>query len=665
MNRSQKPKKGRRWWLPLVCIVLLVAGGGLLWRSLDNPVAKEEPETELAPPPPAPEPPPTPPTVEAEPARARQPIFDRNMAPLAITFKLGSVYLRPLELQEGQQAVDHLAKILDLAPDKVKADLRTERGLFWLKRNLDPETARKIADSKYSGVYLVDEFLRYYPFHDHAAHVVGFVKEEQGLAGAEYFYDTILSGERTLASQYLNLPGINTAELPANGAAAVLSVDIDLQILLEKKLLHLQQQTEAETAGAVVIDATDGEILAMANLPGYDPNLYWQAAGAAHQNKVLSAPLPVAGINAFIKAAAELAAGNLPPEKVERETDAERIISPRAIKIPKGDVAVPAVQESQVWQPGIHLSPPFQWAMTFTQGPDELTDFCGKLGITAPGTGLGDTRVDEGAKPAATAPPRLEDDAFRAYPLQLLAAFAQLTNGGNAISPHLLRGLWLGEEETFQPIAFPAPTGIGPKASADFVAFVEALLPPGPEEALVLEAIKTTVRLAGITGVKAADDGPARTIENAIRFSSTALAFGRQGEHQLALILITAGANFNLALPSPVRKAAAEIISQGQGLMAKRWGGVINTPKLESNAQLYQQWIQSQTTDAPAAISSMVTMEMPDVVGMSLRKAMQAMQGYNLKVSVQGSGRVIRQTPKAGVRLQPTDEAKLELGMDK
>ena len=666
MNRSQKPKKGSRLWLLLVCtLLLLVVGGGLLWRSAANLVSKEEPETALAPAPPAPEPPPpTPPAVAAQSAPARQPIFDRNMAPLAVSFKLGSVYLRPLELQEEQQAVEQLAKILGLTADKIKNALRTERGLFWLKRNLDPETAKKIADLKYSGVYLVDELLRYYPFHDHAAHVIGFVKEEQGLAGAEFIYDTILRGERTLAAQYLNLPGINTAELPANGAAAVLSVDIDLQLILEKKLHLLRQQTEAESVGAVIIDATDGEILAMANLPGYDPNVYWQAAGAAHQNKVLSDPLPVAGINAFVKAAAELAAGNLPPEMGERQEEAERVISPRAMKIPKGEVAVPMVPESQVWQPGIHLSPPFAWPVEFKLSPDELNAFAGKLGLTAPGTGLGDTHVEVGKTPPTTAPPGLEDDAFRAYPLALLAAFAQLTNGGNAISPHLLRGVWLADEQTFQPIAFPVPTGVGPQTSADFIGFVEGLLPPGPEEALVVETIKSTVRLAGLTGIKSAEEGAARTIENAIRYSSTALACGRQGEHQLALIITTDGANFNLALPSPVRKTAAEIISQSQGLMAKRWGAEIKSPKLETDAQLYQQWSHSQTMDTPTATNSMVTMEMPELVGMSLRKAMQALQGYNLKVNVQGTGRVLRQTPKAGVRLKPADQAKLELGMD-
>ena len=664
MNRRQKLKKGSRVWFPLGMALALVAGCGLFWWTLVNSGGQRESKTTSAPArePPTPAPPPA---VEAPTGKSRQPIFDRNMATLAVSFKQASIYLKPIELQEGQRAVDHLAEILGLSAEKVKSDLRTERGLFWLKRNLDAETARKIADSNFSGVYLVDELLRYYPFQDHAAHVVGFVKGEQGLAGSEFIFDTILSGERTLASQYLNLPGINPTELPANGGAVVISVDIELQSILEKKLQLLQLQTGAQAASAVVVDAQSGEILAMASLPSYDPNIYWKAAVAAHQNRILSESMALAGINAYIKAAAELSAGNLPPEIAEREEEAEVVITPRAVKIAKGVVAIPATPESQVWQPGIHLSPPFAWPLQFTRTPEELASYYATLGLTGTGSGLGDTRLEGGeVKPRASdsAPPD-EDDA-RVYPLQLLAAFAQLTNGGNAISPHLLRGVWLMQDETFLPTAFPVTKGIGPQASADFVGFVEGLLPPGPEEALILESIKSKVRLAEVTLAKVRDDDPVRSIEDALRFTSTVLASGRLGEHQLALAIRIDDAKFNLAQPSPVRKAAAEMISQGQGLMAKRWGGEIKTPSLESDAVLIQKWRLAQATDTPTQVSRVVTLEMPDLVGMSLRKAMQVLQGYNLAVTLQGTGRVIRQTPAAGVRLTEKDVAKLELGMD-
>lgn len=610
---------------------------------------------------------PTPPVADSpQVGKARQPIFDRNMSPLAVSFKQASVYIRPLELQKGQKAVEHLAKLLDLSAEKITTEIQTERNDVWLKRNFGSELARKIAVSKFSGVYLVDELQRYYPFHDHAAHVVGFVKKDQGLAGAEFTYDTILSGERTLASQYLNLPGIDAADIPASGAAIVVSVDIDLQIILEKKMQHLLQETAAQAVSAVLIDAASGEILAMANLPAYDPNVYWKEAVAAHQNRILSDTVPMAGVNAFFRAAAELASGNLPPEMANLEEDAEHVITPRLMKIVKSEESAPEIRESRVWQPGIHLSPPFQWSRKFTQKGEELTGFCAKLGVVDPGSGLGDSRPEGGGDQSAKGKEcHLEDGAWRVFPLDILAAFSQLTNGGKAISPHLLKGIWRMDNSTFHPTAFKTKGGIGAQASSDFVSFVEGLLPPGPEEALVIESIKSKVTLAGIT-TAGEEDSSAGTIGGAIRYSSLALATGHQEGHQLALIMMADGASYNLALPSPVRKVAAEIIGQGQGLMAKRWDKVPQAPRLESDADLYRQWSQSQDLEAPrpTVASSMGTQEMPDLIGMSLRKAMQALQNCTVKVNVQGAGRVVGQVPAAGVLLKGENEVTLELQMD-
>lgn len=671
MKHSQKPRKKRRGWQPLAYGVIAVAGAGLLcWYGYQR-VFSGKAVSEVVIPKPEASPPEAANSQNSPQAfRARQPIFDRNMSPLAVSFKQVSVYLRPVELQAEQQAVAHLAKLLGIEEEKLEAELRTERRFLWLKRNISSETVRKIAEFHFSGVYLVDELQRYYPFHAHAAHAVGFMKDEQGLAGAEFAYDTILKGDRTLARQYVNLSGIDAGEIPDAGAGVVLSIDIDLQIALEKKLQQLLQQTSAQSASAVVIEAGSGEILAMANEPDYNPNLYWLASGTAHQNKIMSEPVPAAGLNAFFLAAAELAAGNVPPEMAEREEEAELVITPRAMKVVKGDVAAPAEPESQVWRPGIHVSPPFQWSLGFTQHEEKLAGFCDKVGLQSSGTGLADTRLGgEGGAVGKGEPCQLESDAWRTSPVTLIAAFAQLVNGGHRLQPHLLRGIWRMDNGTYHPSSFQASDGVGATVSTHFVSFVEGLLPPGPGDALVVESIrsqggKVAEAVSGAV-VKSSENQAEFSLDTLLRFSSMALAAGRHEKHQLALVLMVDGARFNLALPSPVRKAASEIISQGQSIMAKRWENEVTPPQLDSDALLYQKWSLSQSLDSPPPVArSTVSLEMPDVTGMSLRKAMQSLQGYNLKVSIQGAGRVIRQNPAAGVLLKGVDEAKLELRMD-
>ncbi len=673
MIPGQRPRKRRRTGLPIAVWLLLLALGGVLgWTGLHR--LFPGPATEVAPP--AGQEPPPPAAGDKPPAgKFRQPIFDRNMTALAVSFKQASVYLSPMELQEAQRPVEHLAAILGLTPEKLRAELRTERKFVWLKRNLDLATARKIADAKLSGVYLVDEQHRFYPFHDHAAHVVGFEKEDQGLAGAEFLYNSILRGDRTLATQYLNLPGLSTADIPVTGAAAVVSIDIDLQTLLERKLQALLQQTRAQSASAVVMDADSGEILAMSDLPSYDPNTYWKASASAYQNRLVNDPVPLLGLNAFFKAAAELAAGNLPSDlsaTAGDDPDPGQVIAPRAFKIVKGETTATAAAtpESQVWRPGIHLSPPFQWSQPYTVPEQGREGFCRQLGLAAAGSGLGETRLgSEGGKPAAGEPCRLDDDHWRVMPLNVLAAFSSLTNGGAGVSPHLLKGLWRMEDGSFHPLAFPRSEGVGQEASARFLSFVEGLEPPGPDDALVVESIRASKPppLPGAVPAKVSEGGETgESIEELFRFAITTLGEGRENGHQLAVILLLDGASLDLSLPSPTRKTVAELIGQGQGLLAKRWDAKLKPPHLEPDQVLYQRWLESQAQEPISQPASNVgALEMPNVVGLSLRKAMQALQGFNLKVGIQGSGRVTDQSPAAGAKLKDVDEIKLKLAPDK
>ncbi|MDD5757573.1 MAG: PASTA domain-containing protein, partial [Desulfobulbaceae bacterium] len=259
-----------------------------------------------------------------------------------------------------------------------------------------------------------------------------------------------------------------------------------------------------------------------------------------------------------------------------------------------------------------------------------------------------------------------KDDTWRVTPLSMLAAFSQLTNGGKAISPHLLQGLWRIDSNSFQPTAFKATEGVGAEASANFVSFVKTLLPPGPGDDLIIESIRSAAKETSVEQVLPLAGETSNLTEDTFRFSSTTLASGsQQNEHHLALLLVVDGAKISLSLPSPFRKAAAEIIVQADGLMAKRWANEIKPPKLDSDALLHQKWSLSQSLDTPRPVlETLVEQEMPELIGLSLRKAMQAMQGYTVKINVRGTGRVVRQSPAAGSPLKGVSETTLELQMD-
>ena len=123
---------------------------------------------------------------------ARGLIYDRNGKGLALSCALKSIYVKPLELENIEDATAKLSSLLGRKQQELLSALRSERSFVWMGRKLDSVKADKINALGIKGVYLVDEFQRYYPYLNSAAHVVGFVKDELPLAGLEFYYDQLL-----------------------------------------------------------------------------------------------------------------------------------------------------------------------------------------------------------------------------------------------------------------------------------------------------------------------------------------------------------------------------------------------------------------------------------------------------------------------------------------
>ncbi len=110
-------------------------------------------------------------------------IYDRNFRPLTTTYKTYAIYARPLEMVNSDSSATTLAKILGLEKNKLLPTLKSERGFIWVAQGIDQETADTIEQLNIRGVYQVVEAKRFYPNSKKAAHVVGFVENDQGLDG--------------------------------------------------------------------------------------------------------------------------------------------------------------------------------------------------------------------------------------------------------------------------------------------------------------------------------------------------------------------------------------------------------------------------------------------------------------------------------------------------
>ncbi|MGF1642606.1 MAG: peptidoglycan D,D-transpeptidase FtsI family protein [Thiotrichales bacterium] len=207
-------------------------------------------------------------------------ITDRHGEPLAVSAPVDSIWINPLEYSATQEQVTRLATLLDMRAVDLNSRIRErgEREFVYIKRHISPELAAQIKALGVAGLNVQREYRRYYPMLDIASHVVGFTNiDDIGQEGMELTYNDWLSGEPGAKRVIKDRRGliIGDVELirqarPGNDLR--LSIDGYLQYLAYSELRNAVRKFNAESGSVVVLDPHNGEILAMVNQPGYNPN---------------------------------------------------------------------------------------------------------------------------------------------------------------------------------------------------------------------------------------------------------------------------------------------------------------------------------------------------------------------------------------------------------
>ncbi len=206
-------------------------------------------------------------------------VTDRYGQLLAISTPVEALWARPADLRLSDAQRAHLAQVLGMPKGELEKRLvgRT-RGEFNLRRPLTPEQAAEVAAMGAPGLVLRREFRRYYPAGEVAAHVVGFTNiDDVGQEGVERAYQNWLAGRagerQVLRDRHGNtirdLAPIKTAQMGGNLA---LSLDLKIQFIAHRELAAAIAQHKAKGGSIVVLDAKTGEILALSNLPDFNPN---------------------------------------------------------------------------------------------------------------------------------------------------------------------------------------------------------------------------------------------------------------------------------------------------------------------------------------------------------------------------------------------------------
>jgi cell division protein FtsI (penicillin-binding protein 3) len=234
-------------------------------------------------------------------------IYDRNGRALAMSVQVKTLYADPREIGDADAAAKPIAAALKIDPNQLAAQLHQAKdankrfipiakkldidAVQALNRALDTPGIKKADAPNFEGLHWIDDQKRKYPYESLAAQVVGFSNaDDDGRAGIEQSQDEALHGAIIRKVQERDRLGrvydetIVERDKPSD---VVLTINATYQYMVEQALERGVRAAEAKSGMAVLINPKNGEILALANYPTFDPNAFNEAAAENMNNKAI------------------------------------------------------------------------------------------------------------------------------------------------------------------------------------------------------------------------------------------------------------------------------------------------------------------------------------------------------------------------------------------
>ena len=228
-------------------------------------------------------------------AATRGRVLDRNGEALAVSTPVKSVWAIPGDVDAGDRERRKLASLL--AMQKIELDKRLgdgSRDFVYLKRQIAPETAAAVQQLGLKGIHEHVEYRRYYPGGEVTAHVIGFTGvDDSGQEGIELAHQDTLGGKagsRRVIRDRLGriVEDVQSIRAAQDGSDFTLSIDSKIQSLAFGALKSAIERHRAKAGALIVVDVRTGEVLALANMPSYNPNNRARLTGAQLRNRVIT-----------------------------------------------------------------------------------------------------------------------------------------------------------------------------------------------------------------------------------------------------------------------------------------------------------------------------------------------------------------------------------------
>lgn len=264
-------------------------------------------------------------------------ILDRNLELLAISSPVESLWINPPDVKIEKAEKQKFAKLLDMSPQALESKFaQLDKEFVFLKRRVSPDLAARILAMKVPGVFSQKEYKRFYPAGDVSAHVVGFTGvDDSGVEGVELAKNAVLSGKEGKRDYVRDRKGhvvedLVAVKVPQDGQDLVLSIDRRIQYLVFRELAKAVEKQKAKAGSAVVLDARTGEVLALVNLPTYNPNNPVNLEGKTRNSAIVNTFEPGSTMKP-VTAAAAMEFSDFTPETKIQTGSGQMSIGPATI----------------------------------------------------------------------------------------------------------------------------------------------------------------------------------------------------------------------------------------------------------------------------------------------------------------------------------------------
>jgi cell division protein FtsI (penicillin-binding protein 3) len=601
-------------------------------------------------------------TVEA-PAK-RGDIVDRNGRLLAYSVEAESLWADPSKVEDADETARAICGALDECTAGDRRDLvqalRRKGRFAYLVRKLSPSAEQRLKALQLPGVGFLKESRRFYPNKEMLAHVLGYVgTENQGLGGLESRYDSQVRGRPgkvIVETDAHQRPVSSRVEREAtSGASLELTIDQYLQNIAERELRAGVLDNRAVGGSALIMDPFTGEILALANYPSFNPNIYARSPDHVRRNRATQELYEPGSTFKIVTASAALEEHVIDADDPVDCAPGVITFGSRAIRdvhsygvLPFSEVIAKSSNVGAI-RVGLRL------------GPERLGRYVNRFGFGHP---IGPDFSGESPgivwNPADLNPSALASVAIgyqvAVTPLQMAAAVSSIANGGTLVQPRIVRAFVKDGRRT-EVASKSLRRTVSERTALELTAMMEGVIEYGTAKAAQIEGYT----IAGKTGT-------AQKLVNGrysqSDYNASFVGFLPSRKPQLTIIVVIdsprAHGYYGGAVAAPVFKRIAEASLRHLGIaptvnpappvLLTRQDSTVLTP-----AALRAGMFERALAPVRAGV-------MPDLRGLAARDAVRMLTTAGMTARLSGNGFVVDQLPVPGSALVPGDVCVLTLG---